>query len=319
MTGETLLDVSGLTVAMAGKTVVEDVGFRIARGETLALVGESGCGKSVTALAIMGLLPRPPAELTAGRIALGETDLVSLGGEAMRRLRGRRIGMIFQEPLTALNPVFSVGDQIAEALRIHQALSAAEAAGRTRALIARVGLPNPAALARRYPHELSGGQRQRVVIAIALANSPELLIADEPTTALDVTVQAQILALIDRLRRESGQAVLLITHDLGVVAEFCDRVAVMYAGRIVEEAAADRFFAGPRHRYSRALLDTFPALNPPGAPLPAIPGRVPPPGARSAGCAFAARCSAVQDRCRAASPPLQSDGRGKLACWNPVA
>jgi oligopeptide/dipeptide ABC transporter ATP-binding protein len=318
MTETPLLDVTGLTVTMAGHTVVEGVGFRIARGETLALVGESGCGKSVTALAVMGLLPRPPAELTAGRILLDDTDLAGLDSEAMRRLRGRRIGMIFQEPLTALNPVFSVGEQIAEALRIHQTLSQAEAASRTEALIAHVGLPNPAALARRYPHELSGGQRQRVIIAIALANSPDLLIADEPTTALDVTVQAQILSLIDRLRRETGQAVLLITHDLGVVAEFCDRVAVMYAGRIVEEATAELFFAGPRHRYSRALLDTFPALNRPGAPLPAIPGRVPPPGARAAGCAFAARCGAALPRCRGEAPPLVSDARGRLACWNPV-
>ena len=310
-----VLQVDGLTLAAGPAALVEDVCFAIAPGEMLALVGESGCGKSVTALAIMRLLA-PGIRRTAGRIRFDGIDLAPLDDEAMRRLRGNRMGMIFQEPMTSLNPVFTVGEQIAEVLRIHRALSRRGALARAAELLDLVGLPTPAAQLGRYPHQMSGGQRQRVMIAIALACEPRLLVADEPTTALDVTVQAQILALIDRLRRQLDMACLLITHDLGVVAEFCDRAAVMYAGRIVESGPAAAVFASPRHRYTDALVRTMPARNPPGETLPAIPGQVPPPGARGDGCAFAPRCQAALPVC-AVRPALAGDAH-QVACWNPV-
>ena len=311
-----VLQVDGLTLAAGPAALVEDVSFAIAPGEMLALVGESGCGKSVTALAIMRLLA-PGIHRTAGHILFDGTDLAPLDNEAMRRLRGNRIGMIFQEPMTSLNPVFTVGDQIAEVLRIHRDLSSRAALARAAELLDLVGLPTPAAQLGRYPHQMSGGQRQRVMIAIALACEPRLLIADEPTTALDVTVQAQILALIDRLRRRLDMACLLITHDLGVVAEFCDRAAVMYAGRIVETGPASEVFASPRHRYTDALVRSMPARNPPGEVLPAIPGQVPPPGARGDGCAFAPRCQAALAVC-GERPELAGEAHA-VACWNPVA
>ena len=310
-----VLQVDGLTLAAGPAALVEDVSFSIAPGEMLALVGESGCGKSVTALAIMRLLA-PAIRHKAGRILFDGTELASLDGEAMRRLRGNRMGMIFQEPMTSLNPVFSVGEQIAEVLRIHRGLSARAALGRAAELLDLVGLATPAAQLGRYPHQMSGGQRQRVMIAIALACEPRLLIADEPTTALDVTVQAQILALIDRLRRQLDMACLLITHDLGVVAEFCDRAAVMYAGRIVETGPAEAVFARPRHRYTDALVRTMPARNPPGEILPAIAGQVPAPGARGDGCSFAPRCPAALAAC--AGRPGLAGGGHQVACWNPV-
>jgi oligopeptide/dipeptide ABC transporter ATP-binding protein len=312
-----LLSVEGLGVAMGGVPVLEDVSFAIAPGETLGLVGESGCGKSVTALSIMRLLPEPPARIASGRIVFDGTDLLDLDAERLRSIRGDRIAMIFQEPMTSLNPVFSIGDQIGESLIVHRGASRAAARAEAARLLDLVGIPAAASRLDRYPHELSGGQRQRAMIAIALACKPRLLIADEPTTALDVTVQAQILDLIARLRRELGMAVLLITHDLGVVAEFCDRVAVMYAGRIVEEAPATALFAAPGHRYTEALLRSMPAANAPGRDLPSIPGSVPPPAARGAGCVFAPRCGFATPRCRAELPPLGAPPH-RLRCWHPA-
>ena len=312
-----LLAVEGLTVAMGGAPVLEDVSFAIAPGETLGLVGESGCGKSVTALSAMRLLPDPPARVLGGRILFEGADMLALDDAALRRIRGNRIGMIFQEPMTSLNPVFTIGDQISESLVVHRGATTAAAMAEAARLLDLVGIPAARGQLGRYPHELSGGQRQRVMIAIALACRPRLLIADEPTTALDVTVQAQILDLVGRLRRELGMAVLLITHDLGVVAESCDRVAVMYAGRIVEEASAARIFSAPRHRYTEALLRTMPAASPPGRRLPSIAGSVPPPGARGAGCAFAPRCAAALPRC-AAEPPPRGESPHRARCWNPA-
>jgi oligopeptide/dipeptide ABC transporter ATP-binding protein len=312
-----LLSVEGLGVAMGGVPVLEDVSFAIAPGETLGLVGESGCGKSVTALSIMRLLPEPPARIASGRIVFDGTDLLDLDAERLRSIRGDRIAMIFQEPMTSLNPVFTIGDQIGESLIVHRGASRAAARAEAARLLDLVGIPAAASRLDRYPHELSGGQRQRAMIAIALACKPRLLIADEPTTALDVTVQAQILDLIARLRRELGMAVLLITHDLGVVAEFCDRVAVMYAGRIVEEAPATALFAAPGHRYTEALMRSMPAANAPGRDLPSIPGSVPPPAARGAGCVFAPRCGFATPRCRAELPPLGAPPH-RLRCWHPA-
>jgi oligopeptide/dipeptide ABC transporter ATP-binding protein len=284
----------------------------------LGLVGESGCGKTVTALSIMRLFPEPPFRVAGGRILFAGQDLLGQDREALRRLRGDRIGMIFQEPMTSLNPVFTVGDQIAEAVLLHRPVRAGAARARAAELLDLVGLPNPRATLSRYPHQLSGGQRQRVMIAIALACGPQLLIADEPTTALDVTVQAQILELLQRLRAEMGMAVLLITHDLGVVGEHCDRVAVMYAGRIVETAPTAELFRHPRHRYTAALMATMPAANPPGRLLPTIRGSVPPPGRRPLGCGFTPRCEAAVARCPQEWPALVGEPH-QVRCWNPAA
>jgi len=316
---ETVLDVQDLRVEVGGRAIVDQVALSLNAGEMLGLVGESGCGKSVTALAIMRLLAEPPMRIAQGTIRLDGRDLVPLGEPALQKLRGHDMAMIFQEPMTSLNPVFSVGDQIAEAVRLHSPVTRKAARSRAADLLARVGIPAPTAALDRYPHQMSGGQRQRVMIAMALAASPRLLVADEPTTALDVTVQAQILDLIDDLRRESGMAVLLITHDLGVVSQYCDRVAVMYGGRVVETAPAADLFARPRHRYTEALLRTIPAANPPGTDLPAIPGSVPPPGQRPVGCAFHPRCAAATGRCRSDLPPLAQVSPFHLAaCWNPA-
>jgi oligopeptide/dipeptide ABC transporter ATP-binding protein len=313
-----ILDIQDLSLELRQAKLTENVSFSIAPGEMLGLVGESGCGKSVTALSILGLLPNPPISVASGRILFEGQDLVGLSNEELRHIRGNRIGMIFQEPMTSLNPVFSVGDQVAEALAIHRQMRRRAALGRAAELLDLVGLPAATRQLSRYPHQLSGGQRQRVMIAIALACEPKLLIADEPTTALDVTVQAQILGLINRLRRELGLACLLITHDLGVVAEICARVVVMYAGRIVEEGDIAEALGHPRHRYTRALVDTIPSSNPPGCPLPSIPGNVPPPGARAGGCAFVERCAAPLERCASDLPPMTSVGAQRFACWNPA-
>jgi oligopeptide/dipeptide ABC transporter ATP-binding protein len=314
---EPVLQVSDLCVEVGGHAIIDEVSLQIAPGEMLGLVGESGCGKSVTALAVMRLLAEPPMRVARGSVYLAGRDLMALDERALRRIRGRDMAMIFQEPMTSLNPVFTIGDQIAEAVLLHTDATRAQARDRARALLERVGIPAPGAALDRYPHQLSGGQRQRVMIAMALSCGPELLVADEPTTALDVTVQAQILDLLDDLRRETGMAVLLITHDLGVVSQYCDRVAVMYGGRVVETAPAADLFAHPRHRYTQALLRTIPAANPPGTVLPAIPGSVPPPGQRPQGCAFHPRCTTTLDRCRAEMPPLTGTPHA-ARCWNPA-
>jgi oligopeptide/dipeptide ABC transporter ATP-binding protein len=316
---DAVLRVEGLSLRLRDAFLTQDVSFSLAPGEMLGLVGESGCGKSVTALSIMGLLPNPPIAIGAGRILFEGQDLVGLSNDGFRALRGNRIGMIFQEPMTSLNPVFSVGDQIAEVLILHRGLRKQAALRRACELLELVGLPAPERQIGRYPHQLSGGQRQRVMIAMALACEPRLLIADEPTTALDVTVQAQILALIDRLRRELGLACLLITHDLGVVADICDRVAVMYAGRIVETGLVREALGTPRHRYTHALVETIPSSNPPGRALPSIPGNVPAPGARSHGCAFVTRCAAPASPCDVLPPPNAGHDTHRYACWNPCS
>lgn len=312
-----LLLIENLYVTAAGRPVIEGVDLAIAAGEMVGLVGESGCGKSVTALAVMRLLAEPPMKLAQGRILLEGRDLAALSETAMQSVRGNDMAMIFQEPMTSLNPVFTVGDQIAEAVMLHRPVTRVQALAQAADLLALVGIPAPKAALGRYPHQMSGGQRQRVMIAMALACEPRLLVADEPTTALDVTVQAQILDLLDDLRRERGMAVLLITHDLGVVAQYCDRVAVMYGGRIVEQGPAPLLFAHPRHRYTRALLATIPASNPPGAALPAIAGAVPPPGQRPAGCTFHPRCEAALPICAHELPALQGASH-LFRCWNPA-
>ena len=324
---EPLLRIDDLTISMGARSVssgkrapvVENLSLSIAAGEVYGLVGESGCGKSVTALSILRLVAQPPGRYEGGRILFGGTDLLTVPPRLMRQIRGAEIGMIFQEPMTSLNPVFTVGDQISESLRIHRNLHGSAARHEATRLLDMVGLPAPARQLGRYPHQLSGGQRQRVMIAIALACDPKLLIADEPTTALDVTIQAQILSLIDRLRRELGMAVLLITHDLGVVSERCDRVGVMYAGRLIEEDRAERVFRNPRHPYTAGLIQSRPAAHDRGGRLPTVEGTVPSPVARGPGCHFAPRCPNRQPRCEAEAPPLSGHADGRLACWNPVA
>ena len=313
-----LLAVDNLSVAFPGAAgdveVVRRLSFEIAPGEFLGLVGESGCGKSITALALLRLVPGP-GRITGGRILLDGEDLRQRDEKSMRQVRGGRIGMVFQEPATALNPVLSVGFQIAEAVRVHHPVSRREARDEAARLLELVAIPAPRQRLKDYPHQLSGGQRQRVMIAIALAARPDLVIADEPTTALDVTVQAQILELLESLRQKLGLAVLLITHDLAVVAETCDRVVVMYAGQAVEEAPVPRLFAGPAHPYTRGLLAAVPRLGGAarGGDLLTIPGQVPEPGRLPAGCAFHPRCAEVVDECRHQVPPIYDLGEGQRA------
>ena len=294
---------------------VDGVSFSLERGETLALVGESGCGKSLTSLALLRLVP-PPGRIEEGSsIRLGDTDVLALEGDALRRIRGRRIGMIFQDPMTSLNPVFTVGDQIAEGVRAHFDVSRAEAKQRALKLLEEVGIPDPASRLDAYPHQLSGGMRQRVMIAIALSAEPEILIADEPTTALDVTVQAQILEVLDRLRDSHGMAVLLITHDLGIVAGRADRVAVMYAGQIVEEAPTARLFAQPSHPYTQGLFASVPRISGPVTRLSPIGGSVPPPGAWPSGCRFRPRCPKAFDKSETMPPLLPVGPDHRMRCW----
>ncbi|MDX6752488.1 ABC transporter ATP-binding protein [Geminicoccaceae bacterium 1502E] len=300
--------------------VVNGVDLRLAAGETLAVVGESGCGKSMLAYSIMRLVPRPLGRPAGGEVLLGGRDLVQLSEREMRAVRGRDVSMIFQEPMTSLNPLMPVGEQVSESIREHESCTSSEAARRALELLDLVGIPEPAKRFGQYPHHLSGGMRQRVMIAIALACRPKVLIADEPTTALDVTIQAQVLALLDRLKREMGMGIILITHDLGVVAEWAQRVMVMYAGRKVEEASAEEFFRGPAHPYSRALLASVPSpelvLADGDHELTEIAGTVPPLDRLPQGCAFAGRCPRVQDGCREEQPalrPFGSEGR-MVAC-----
>lgn len=318
-----LLQVESLSVSFLtdeGRVcVVEDVSFAVETGETVGLVGESGCGKSVTAMAVMGLNPSPPSHVDSGHILFEGQDLLAPGTD-MRRVRGNRIGMIFQEPMTSLNPTFTVGFQIAEVLRIHRGMGRAAARSEVLDLLSLVGIGAPERRFGQYPHELSGGLRQRAMIAMAIACRPALLIADEPTTALDVTVQAQILELIKRLQAEMGMSVLLITHDLGVVAETCERVIVMYAGRIVERADVDALYRRARHPYTNGLLASSPQLGRKRPVLPTIPGMVPGPSQRGQGCYFASRCPRVLDRCHTVPPPLATVAPGHdAACWNSVS
>jgi peptide/nickel transport system ATP-binding protein len=303
---------------------VDGVSFEVMPGETLAIVGESGCGKSVTSMSILRLLPMPPARIADGRIEFDGRNLLELSEPEMRKVRGNAISMIFQEPMTSLNPVLTVGRQIAEALVLHRGMSSKEAMARAVEMLRKVHIPEAERRVSQYPHELSGGMRQRVMIAMALACGPRLLIADEPTTALDVTIQAQILELMRELHRETGAAIILITHDLGVVAEMAQRVVVMYAGRKVEEAPIEELFERPRHPYTRGLLGSMPHLgdsvNETGKRLVEIPGMVPSLRDPAPGCLFAPRCPNAGERCTREVPPLQSHGPGHwAACWHPVA
>lgn len=315
-----LLELCGLRTyfdTLAGTVrSVNGVSYQLRSGETLGVVGESGCGKSVTALSIMRLVPTPPGRFAGGSIKYRGTDLLQLSEREMRKIRGNRISMIFQEPMTSLNPVLTVGRQISETVQVHQKLGRFEAMQRAVEMLRLVQIPEPERRVKEYPHQLSGGMRQRVMIALALVCKPDILIADEPTTALDVTIQAQILDLIKRLQKELGMGVLMITHDLGVVAESCDRVVVMYAGRKVEEASVIDLFERPLHPYTRALMASMPAMNTHTTRLLEIPGMVPSPFELDKGCAFAARCAHVQERCRKETPALTDQGRGHtVACF----
>jgi len=286
-------------------TAVDGVSFSVSAGQTLGIVGESGCGKSVTALSIMRLLPQPMGQIASGEIRLQGENLVALPIEDMQRIRGGRIGMIFQEPMTALNPVHTIGRQLCEVFLLHLTKDPKEAWQRGITMLEKVGIPAPAERMHEYPHQLSGGMRQRVVIAMALACEPSVVIADEPTTALDVTIQAQILELMQQLQRDLGLAIVLITHDLGVVAEMCDEVVVMYAGRVAEKGPVERIFKNPAHPYTRGLLASIPRLSTPRkAELPIIEGMVPSLADLPVGCRFQNRCPHRDDRC-AASPPLE--------------
>ena len=295
---------------------VDGVSFSIDRGERVALVGESGSGKSLTSLALLRLVPEPGQIAPESSILLDGVEVMGLKGEALRAIRGGRIGLVFQDPMTSLNPVLTAGYQVKEAVTAHRKMSGSQAKDRTIALLDEVGIPDPVARYRAYPHELSGGLRQRVMIAIALAGEPDLLVADEPTTALDVTVQAQILELLDSLRTKRNMALLLITHDLGVVAERTDRVMVMYAGQLVETAPTAALFANPAHPYTQALLRSMPRLTGPVGRLPQIPGAVPQPYAWPTGCRFHPRCDRRIEACTSQVPPWRAAGTDQEAkCW----
>ncbi len=315
---DALLRIEDLSVEFVSERgasrVVEGVSLAIRPGETVGLVGESGSGKTVTSLSVMRLVPSPPGRIVSGAIRFEGRNLLDLDFEAMREVRGTGISMVFQDPMTSLDPSFTIGSQLAEAQRLHRKVSRSAARARSIELLDLVGIPAPETRLRQYPHQLSGGLRQRVVIAMALANEPRLLIADEPTTALDVTVQAQILDLLKRLQRELGMAILFVTHDLGVIADLCDRVAVMYAGQIVEEAAVEELFAHPRHPYTAGLLGAMPQVGGAGERLTVIPGQVPMAHAMPGGCRFADRCAFVTDACRSGRIDLVATGAAAVRC-----
>ena len=299
---------------------VDGVSFAIQPGRTLGLVGESGCGKSVTSLSVMGLIPTPPGEIVSGEILYKGRDLLTCSEREMREVRGNEIAMIFQEPMTSLNPVYTAGEQIAEVYRLHRNMSRRDAHDAAVEMLRRVRIPNPEGRAREYPHQMSGGMRQRVMIAMALACDPDLLIADEPTTALDVTIQAQILVLMDQLQEEFGSSILMITHDLGVIAETADEVAVMYAGMIAESSTATNIFEDPRHPYTRGLLRSIPRLERETLDqrIQSIPGVVPDPAHHPAGCRFHPRCPFATPECSQSTPDLEelSDGH-MVRCFHP--
>jgi peptide/nickel transport system ATP-binding protein len=314
MSGAALVEIENLKVVFYGDAgrvthAVDGVDLAVARGAMLGVVGESGCGKSVTLLAVMGLLPKGDCDVS-GAIRFDGVDLLRLPDRALRDLRGDRLAMIFQEPMTSLNPSYTIGEQISEAIVRHRGVSRHEARTRAVEMLRRVRIPSPEERIDDYPHKLSGGMRQRVMIAIALACDPELLIADEPTTALDVTIQAQILDLMRELKAESGAAIILITHDLGVVAEVCDEVAVMYAGQVVERAPVEALFAEPQHPYTLGLMGSIPRLDRPADRLATIEGSLPDMTVPPVACRFAPRCPFVEDRCTAAAPPVVTVGPG---------
>ena len=316
---EPLLDVRGLVTEFHSSEgvfkAVDGVSFSVARGETLGIVGESGCGKSVTSLSVMGLIPRPPGKIPAGEIVFEGRDLLTLSSRQMRDVRGNDISMIFQEPMTSLNPVYTVGQQIMEGILLHEDISEAEARERAIEMLRLVRIPSPEGRVDDYPHQMSGGMRQRVMIAMALACNPKLLIADEPTTALDVTIQAQILDLMRDLRERTGTAIMLITHDLGVIAELADRVVVMYAGKVVEEARVGDLFTDPQHPYTLGLLGSIPKMDVDEVRLATIEGSVPNPYNMPAGCKFNPRCPFADDKCRQEVPALIEVKPGhKVAC-----
>jgi peptide/nickel transport system ATP-binding protein len=328
--GEALLEIRDLVTEFRTEhgtvRAVDQVSFEIPKSKTLGVVGESGCGKSVTALSVMRLVASPPGKIAGGSIKYAGKDLLQLAEPEMRAIRGNRIAMIFQEPMTSLNPVFTAGDQVAEAVRLHQKKSRAEALAIAVEMFRKVGIPSPEDRVHSYPHQLSGGMRQRVMIAMALACRPDLLIADEPTTALDVTIQAQILDLLRQLQRDLGMSILLITHDLGVIAEMADEVVVMYAGRVVERAATADLFAAPRHHYTAGLLRSVPSYGQTHGPdddverarLQEIKGMVPALTDLPVGCKFVDRCPAAQDKCRETEPPLVPLGASMVRCHFPL-
>lgn len=314
---EKLLEIADMSISFRSDDgwvrAVQGVNLAIAPKETIGLVGESGCGKSITSLAVMGLLPK--SAQVGGRITFDNRDLAKTDDRTLRKIRGNEISMIFQEPMTSLNPILKIKDQISEPLRMHTKLTARQMQTRVVELLGKVGIPNPARVADEYPHQLSGGMRQRVMIAMAMACEPRLLIADEPTTALDVTVQAQILDLLRSLQEEMGMSLLLITHDLGVVAEMCSRVTVMYAGKIVEECEVNDLYYNPQHPYTRGLLSSLPNMEKRERLRP-IPGQVPPLWAMPQGCRFAPRCSHAMDICHGQEPVLLGlDEDHRVSCW----
>ncbi|WP_038496319.1 ABC transporter ATP-binding protein [Collimonas arenae] len=318
-----MLEVNNLKVEFLsnGKSIapVDGVSFTVGANETVGLLGESGCGKSVTALSILRLFPLASKARLSGEVRYDGHDLLTLDDAGMRAVRGKQIAMIFQEPMTSLNPLHKIGAQLGEMLRMHTTLVRREIDYMVIAMLQRVGLSRAEQLVNEYPHSLSGGMRQRVMIAMALLCDPGVLICDEPTTALDVTIQAQILDLMRQLKQEQGTSILMITHDLGVVAEMCERVVVMYAGQVVEQSSVHELFDAPAHPYTRALMRARPALDAkPGQPLNAIPGSVPLPGTAGAGCRFAARCTKADDLCRSKMPELAAVTPGHLVrCWHP--
>ena len=314
-----ILDVINLSTSFRNKkevtVTVDNISFEVYEGETLGIVGESGCGKSLTSLSIMGLV-KPPGEVQADTILFDGLNLAQMNKEEFRKIRGDRISMIFQEPMTSLNPVYKVGNQIGESLKIHKKMSKSEINKVIINLLEQVGIARAEEIANSYPHQLSGGMRQRVMIAMAIACQPKLIIADEPTTALDVTIQAQILDLLKGLQQKNNMAMMLITHDLGVVSEVCDRVIVMYAGRIVESGEVRNVLTNPEHPYTKGLLASLPKNAPPQSKLPFIPGQVPPPKQWSTGCRFADRCPYALDKCMNENPPFFNTNNNKaVACW----
>ncbi|WP_342513073.1 ABC transporter ATP-binding protein [Sporosarcina sp. FSL K6-1522] len=314
----TLMEVDQLQVGIQDDgiktTIVNGISFQLKEGETLGIVGESGCGKSMTALSLMGLLP-PGVQWQGGDIHLNNLHFKDFTKKDWRKVRGKKVSMIFQEPMSSLNPVYTVGKQIVEMISNHETMDKKQARARALQMLQLVGIPRPEQVLDEYPHQLSGGMRQRVMIAIAMSCNPEILIADEPTTALDVTIQAQILELMKNLQVKMNMSIVLITHDLGVVAEMCDRVIVMYAGEIIEEANVVDLFDETKHPYTKGLLESLPDINEQKEYLSSIPGMVPAPGSMPTGCRFAARCPKVHDRCTQAPPLIETANGSKVKCW----